>query len=29
MVATFIFGLISIAVFLAIGAAKPGKSLFD
>ena len=29
MAATLIFGIVSIAVFLAIVAAKPGKSLFD
>ena len=28
MAATFIFGLISIVVFVAIAAAKPGKSIF-
>ena len=29
MAATFIASLVSIAVFLVIAAAKPGKSLFD
>ena len=29
MTATFWFGVISIVVFTLIGAAKPGKSLFD
>ena len=29
MTATLLFGLISIAVFIAIAAAKPGKSIFD
>ena len=29
MAATFIFGLLSIVLFIAIVAAKPGKSLFD
>ena len=29
MTATFIFGIVSIVIFAAIAAAKPGKSLFD
>ena len=29
MAASFIFGLASIALFILIGAMKPGKSLFD
>ncbi len=29
MAATFIFGIVSIVVFLAIAASKPGKSIFD
>ena len=29
MGATLAFGIISIVVFLAIAAAKPGKSIFD
>ena len=29
MAATFIFGIVSVVAFLAIVAAKPGKSLFD
>ncbi len=29
MTATFIFGILSLVVFVAIVAAKPGKSLFD
>ena len=29
MTATLIFGIVSLVVFLAIAAAKPGKSVFD
>ena len=29
MGATLVFGIVSIVIFLAIAAAKPGKSLFD
>lgn len=29
MCATLIFGIVSIVLFIVIGAAKPGKSLFD
>ena len=29
MTATLIFGIVSIVVFFAIAASKPGKSLFD
>ncbi len=29
MAATLMFGILSIVAFLAIAAAKPGKSLFD
>ncbi len=29
MASTFIFGLVSIVVFVVIAAAKPGKSLFS
>ncbi|GEM_PF-5662801 len=26
---TLIFGIVSIVIFVAVAAAKPGKSLFD
>ena len=29
MVGTLVFGIVSVVVFLAIAAAKPGKSIFD
>ena len=29
MAATLLFGVVSIVIFIAIAAAKPGKSLFD
>ena len=29
MTATLIFGIVSVVVFVAIAAAKPGKSLFS
>ena len=29
MTATLLFGVVSILVFLAIGAYNPGKSVFD
>ena len=29
MAATLIFGIVSILVFVAIAAAKPGKSIFS
>ena len=29
MGATLVFGIVSVVIFLAIAAAKPGKSIFD
>ncbi len=29
MCASFVFGVVSIALFIVIAALKPGKSLFD